>query len=41
MFDPKVNASISSVAVANTLPDLASTAHCASASQGAWKRTTL
>ena len=33
---PNVSASISSVAVAKTIPALAMDAHCASASQGAW-----
>ena len=34
-FDPKVSASMSSVAVPYTFPALTSAAHCASASQGA------
>ena len=37
--DPKVRASISSVAVAYTLPDLVRAAHWASASQGACSET--
>ena len=37
-FDPKVSASMSSVAVPYTFPAFTRAAHCASASHGAWRR---
>jgi hypothetical protein len=36
ILEPKVSASMSSVAVAKTFPDFTRAAHCASASQGAY-----